>query len=90
MSGKPRKAQFYVWYLGWKECHGIAGREFTEPVVRELIKRRRHEVLPKLTIEIGRKELKVVQLIEKKKGILYRYIYTQFIVCCQDLPAVIK
>ena len=68
MSAKLKKAQYYVWYLGWKECHGLAGREFTEPIVRELLRRRSNEVLPKLTVEVGRKELKVIQLVEKKKG----------------------
>ena len=63
-----QKAQFYVWYLGWKECRGIWGREFVEPITRELIFRRREEELPKLTIEATRKEIKITQLLEKRKG----------------------
>lgn len=63
-----KKAQYYVWYLGWKEVRGLWGREFTEPITKELVQRRAHEPLPKLTIEVNRKEVKVVQLVEKKKG----------------------
>ena len=48
-----KKAQYYVWYLGWKECRGVFGREFTEPIARELIHKRKHEDLPKLTIEVS-------------------------------------
>lgn len=80
MSGKRRggdfkKAQYYVWYLGWKEVRGVWGREFTEPITRELITRRRHDDLPKLTIEVTRKELKINQLIEKKKGKIEKLKY---------------
>ena len=63
-----KKANYYVWYLGWKEVRGLWGREFTEPITKELVVRRAHEPLPKLTVEVNKKEVKVVQLVEKKKG----------------------
>ena len=65
---KIKKAQYYVWYLGWKECRGVYGREHTEPIAKELVHRRQHEILPKLTIEVSKRELKIVQLVEKRKG----------------------
>ena len=65
---KSQRSQYYVWYLGWKESRGLSGQEFTEPIVRELLVRRRSEALPKLTIEVTKKELKVTQLVEKRKG----------------------
>ena len=63
---KIAKRQYYVQYLGWKEVQGVWGREFTESVTKELIKRRAGASLPKLTIEVSPKELKITQLIEKK------------------------
>ncbi len=39
-------------YLGWRECRGVWGREFTEPIARNLIHTRRQEDLPKLTLEV--------------------------------------
>ena len=72
MSGRRapsvKKAQYYVWYLGWKECRGLGGREFTEPIAKQMVARRRGEILPKLTIEVSKKELKIVQLVDTKKG----------------------
>ena len=63
------KAQYYVWYLGWRECDAIGGRAHTEPVVKELVSRRRSEdELVKFTIEVNPTELRIVQLIEGKKG----------------------
>jgi hypothetical protein len=47
-----KKSQFYVNYYGWKECRGVAGREFTDPIVQEMVYRRRQEQLPKLTVEV--------------------------------------
>ena len=67
------KAQYYVWYLGWKESAAIGGRAHTEPVVKELIARRRSEdELAKMTIEVNPTELRIVQLIEGKKGKIER------------------
>lgn len=60
------KRQYYVQYLGWKEVHGVWGREFTESITKELIKRRTGAPLPKLTIEVSPKELKITQQVEKK------------------------
>lgn len=67
-SAVIQKAQYYVQYLGWKECKGLGGREFTEPIVKDLVIRRKNEDLPKLTIEVSKKELKIYQLIEHKRG----------------------
>ena len=67
------KAQYYVWYLGWKESAAIGGRAHTEPVVKELIARRRSDdELAKMTIEVNPKELRIVQLIEGAKGKIER------------------
>jgi len=63
-----KKAQYYVWYLGWKEVRGLWGREFTEPITKDLVIKRAHEPLPKLTIEVSKKDIRIVQLVEKKKG----------------------
>ena len=38
--------------MGWRECRGVWGREFTEPIARDLILTRRGEELPKLTLEV--------------------------------------
>ena len=37
-------------------------------IAKQLIYRRQHEILPKLTIEVSKRELKIVQLVEKRKG----------------------
>ena len=64
-----RKAQYYVMYLGWKECRGVAGREFTEPIVKDLFRKRSTDYLPKLTLEVSKKEIKINQIVEKdQKG----------------------
>jgi len=63
---KIAKRQYYVQYLGWKEVQGVWGREFTESITKELIKRRTGAPLPKLTMEVSPKELKITQQIEKK------------------------
>ena len=60
--------KFYVQYLGWKECSGLWGREFSEPIAVQLISHRQGENLPKLTIEITKKELKLSQVTEGKKS----------------------
>jgi len=57
-----------VWYLGWKEVRGLWGREFTESITKDLVIKRAHEPLPKLTIEVSKKDIRIVQLVEKKKG----------------------
>ncbi|ELT87614.1 hypothetical protein CAPTEDRAFT_226589 [Capitella teleta] len=62
------KAHYYVQYLGWKESKGLGGREFTEPIVKDLVIRRQAEDLPKLTIEVSKKELKIYQVVEQKRG----------------------
>ena len=62
------KAQYYMWYLGWKECRGLAGREFTEPIVKDLVIRRKNDDLPKLTMEVSKKELRIYQLSKGKYG----------------------
>ena len=67
------KAQYYVWYLGWRECDAIGGRAHTEPVVKELVSRRKtEEELVKFTIEVNPSELRIIQLIEGKKGKIER------------------
>ena len=65
-----KKSQYYLWYLGWKESNGLYGREFTDPISVELALRRKQDNLPKLTIEVGKKEIKIVQQKEHydKKG----------------------
>lgn len=67
------KAQYYVWYLGWRECDAIGGRGHTEPVVKELVSRRRSEdELVKFTIEVNPTELRIVELIAGNKGKIER------------------
>lgn len=63
-------------YLGWKESRGVYGREFTEPIVRELINRRRGQNdLPKLTLQVSKKEVKITQEVDKKKGRIEKVKY---------------
>ncbi|KAK2165968.1 hypothetical protein LSH36_44g16002 [Paralvinella palmiformis] len=63
-----QKACYYVWYLGWKECWGLAGREFTEAIVKDLVIRRKNEQPLKLTLEVSSKELKIYQVTKGKFG----------------------
>ncbi len=65
-NNKP--AQYYVWYLGWKESRGLGGREYTEPIVKDMVMRRRGEELPKLTLEVSPKEIRIFQLTKGKWG----------------------
>lgn len=70
LTGK--KAQYYVEYLGWRPCRGLEGREFTEPIVQDLLRRRHTGQLPKLTIQISKKDIKVSREVTedgKKKKI---------------------
>ncbi|XP_064612345.1 uncharacterized protein LOC135476290 [Liolophura sinensis] len=70
LTGK--KAQYYVEYLGWRPCRGLEGREFTEPIVQDLLCRRHTGHLPKLTIQISKKDIKVSREVTedgKKKKI---------------------
>lgn len=64
-----KEGRYYVEYLGWKESSGLYGREFTEPVIRELLARRRlNSELPKMTIKLNSTELQISQEIIKKSG----------------------
>lgn len=66
-----KKQQFYVQFLGWVETNGLRGQRYTEPVVHDLRrKNRKWKYAPKLTLQVGKKELKITQDIqdEKKKG----------------------
>ncbi|CAD5120724.1 unnamed protein product [Dimorphilus gyrociliatus] len=67
LSSRKSSKKFYVQYLGWMESSGLWGREFTEPIVRELVLRRHNDELPKLTIDISKKEVKIIQMGDKKK-----------------------
>ena len=66
-SGKKdkdfKKAQYYVWYLGWQECRGLQGREYTEPVVQDFIQKRHQEDLQTLTLEVTKKEIRIFQQV---------------------------
>lgn len=64
MSAK--EGRYYVEYLGWKESCGLFGREFTEPVIKELLARRRSAELPKMTIKLNATELQISQETIKK------------------------
>ena len=66
--GEIPKARYSVSYLGWKECRGLAGREFTEPIVKDLVIRRKLEQPLRLTLEVSSKELKIYQMIKGKLG----------------------
>lgn len=66
-SSRKSSKKFYVQYLGWKESPGLWGREFTEPIVRELVLKRHNDELPKFTIDISKKEVKITQMADKKK-----------------------
>ncbi|XP_064653269.1 uncharacterized protein LOC135503589 [Lineus longissimus] len=71
MAGRKseiKKAQYYVCYLGWLESGGIRGHEFTDPVIYELLQRVRQQynmAITKLTVQIGKKEIKLTQEMEK-------------------------
>ena len=64
-----------MWYVGWRDCGGVYGRAITEPIVKELVRDRQNEDLPKLTLEVTKKELKIVQLQEKRKNKVERIKY---------------
>lgn len=64
-----KEGSYYLEYIGWKEAPGIYGREFTEPVIKELLARQRHHVeLPKMTIKLNSKEIQISQTVMKKSG----------------------
>lgn len=57
-----KESRYYVEYLGWKESRGLFGREFTEPIVSQLLARRRtKDNLPKMTIKLNPTELQISQ-----------------------------
>ncbi|KAK0068939.1 hypothetical protein Bpfe_001902 [Biomphalaria pfeifferi] len=65
-------SQFYVEFLGWMECRGVRGANYTDPVIRELKQRQKHVIKPpKLTIQVSKSDLKITQEVDdgKKKGI---------------------
>ena len=66
-----KKHQFYVQFLGWVETNGLRGNRYTDPVVNDLRqKTRKWKNAPKLTLQVGKKELKITQDVqdEKRKG----------------------
>lgn len=64
-----KEGRYYVEYLGWKESGGLFGREFTEPVIRELLARRRlSNELPKMTIKLTENEIQISQEVIRKTG----------------------
>ena len=68
MSTKKDGKRYYVEYLGWKESRGLYGREFTEPVIKELLARRREAELPKMTIKVNDKEIQISQELTKSSS----------------------
>ena len=66
MASKRDTCRYYVEYLGWKESRGLFGREFTEPVIKELLARRRNLELPRMTIKVNNNEIQISQELEKK------------------------
>lgn len=66
-----KKQQFYVQFLGWVETNGLRGPRYTDPVVNDLRRKaKKWKYAPKLTLQVGKKEMKITQDIqdEKKKG----------------------
>lgn len=64
-----KEGRYYVEYLGWKESNGLFGREFTEPIIRELLARRRlNSELPKMTIKLTESEIQISQEVARKTG----------------------
>lgn len=63
-----KEGRYYVEYLGWKESRGLFGREFTEPVIKELLARRRNDELPRMTIKLNNNELQISQEAVAKTG----------------------
>lgn len=66
-----KKQQFYVQFLGWVETNGIRGTRYTDPVVNDLRRKvKKWKYAPKLTLQVGKKEMKITQDIqdERKKG----------------------
>jgi hypothetical protein len=74
MAGRKsefKKAQYYVCYLGWLESEGLRGHEYTDPVIYELQQRSRTQYnnpITKLTVQIGKKEIKLTQEMEKGRS----------------------
>ncbi|XP_045174093.2 uncharacterized protein LOC123535470 [Mercenaria mercenaria] len=66
-----KKQQFYVQFLGWVETSGLRGVRYTDPVINDLRRKaKKWKFAPKLTLQVGKKEMKITQDIqdEKKKG----------------------
>lgn len=66
-----KKQQFYVQFLGWVETSGLRGVRYTDPVINDLRRKaKKWKYAPKLTLQVGKKEMKITQDIqdEKKKG----------------------
>lgn len=66
-----KKQQFYVQFLGWVETNGIRGTRYTDPVINDLRRKsKKWKYAPKLTLQVGKKEMKITQDImdEKRKG----------------------
>ncbi|XP_067933796.1 uncharacterized protein [Watersipora subatra] len=63
-----RQGRYYVEYLGWKESRGLFGREFTEPVIKELLERRKNSALPRMTILVNEEEIHISQEAIKKSS----------------------
>jgi len=63
-----KEGRYYVEYLGWKESRGLYGREFTEPVITELLARRRNLELPKMTVKVSNQELLISQEVQGRGG----------------------
>ena len=66
-----KKHQFYVQFLGWVESNGVRGARFTDPVINDLRRKaKKWKYAPKLTLQLGKKEMKITQDVqeEKKRG----------------------
>ena len=66
-----KKQQFYVQFLGWVETNGLRGARYTDPVVNDLRRKaKKWKFAPKLTLQVGKKEMKITQDVqdERKKG----------------------
>ncbi|CAH1801562.1 unnamed protein product [Owenia fusiformis] len=72
-AGKGHK--YYVWYMGWKECRSLRGQDDIIPVAKALVSRRSTNDVPTLTLEFAKKELKITQEKEKRKGKIEKIKY---------------
>ncbi|GAB6029750.1 hypothetical protein CHUAL_005465 [Chamberlinius hualienensis] len=55
-----KKASYYVWFLGAKECRGISGDEYVHPAVRQLIEKENSVEPLKVTLQVSSKGLKII------------------------------